>query len=187
MSLIKTKPKAVVTLFTLSLLIITAVVGTTIAFIIDKTQAANNSFNPVLVDTTPFSSSSEGIAVINNGDIPAYIRATVIVNWVAVDENGNPTNHFLMDAPKEGIDYTITYDNTDSWIRRSDGFWYYKAPVPAATTTNDLVLGITRLSAPPEEGYMLFLEVATTGIQSAPSSVVENIWGVTLNDTNIIS
>lgn len=186
MPLLKNKKIKKMALLILLLLIFTVAVGSTIAYIIERTHEVENTFAPVIVDIAPVSGPQGTIAVMNNGDIPAYLRAVVVVNWVAVDSEGNITDHIHMDAPVEGVDYIITYDtSTGMWIKRSDGFWYYKEPINAGAKTLDLVSSITRLSEPPEDGYVLLMEIATTGIQSVPASAVEQAWGVTISGTTI--
>ena len=182
----KSKNKKIALLI-LPILILTVAVGGTVAYIIERTIEVENTFAPVIVDSAPVGNAQGGVAVVNNGDIPAYLRAVVVVNWVAVDSDGNTTDHRHMDAPVEGVDYSIAYDTTGSWLKRSDGFWYCKEPINAGATTQALISSITRLSEPPEEGYVLFMEIATTGIQSVPSSAVEQAWGVTISCTTIIN
>jgi hypothetical protein len=167
----------------LSLLILTVTVGSTVAYFIDRTDALENDFVPVMVDAQPLS-TPDGIAIRNTGEIDAYIRCTVVVNWVSVDGEGNPGGHVHSTAPVEGTDYSIFYDNSGAWMKGSDGFWYYKVLVSPSGVTDELILDYTRLTDPPE-GYSLSIRVLATGIQATPSYVVEEVFGVTVNGTNI--
>ena len=168
----------------LSLLIVTVSVGVTLAYIVERTQEEKNTFTPVTVDSAPVATEFGGMAVQNTGDTTAYLRAAVLVNWVAVDEEGNATDRYHTEAPLAGVHYSITYDNTGAWKKGSDGFWYYASPVNAGAITSDLVPFVTRLTDAPE-GYALSVEIVTTGIQATPIAAVEQAWNVTLNGDSI--
>ena len=167
----------------LSLLILTVAVGGTIAYIVRVSTVPTNTFVPVEVDSEPVSTSS-GIAVRNNGEIEAYIRTSVVINWVLLDSEGNPTDTFHSDAPIEGVDYVVAFNNSGSWERGSDGFWYHKIPVSAGGSTDVLFSGIERITTPPS-GYGLSFQVITTAIQSTPARSVEYAWGVTVSGTEL--
>ena len=162
-----------------SIIIISMAIGATVAYIVKRSEPSKNTFVPVYVDSEP-KSTETGISVKNAGDITAYLRASVVVNWAEVDANGNATGHYYSLAPAEGVDYSISYDRKGAWMYGSDGFWYHKTPVGAGATAEDLILDIVRLSTPPE-GYMLSVEVLTLGIQAAPTEVVAQAWGVTVD------
>ncbi len=161
------------------LLVITIAAGVTVAYIAEKTEESNNTFVPVYVGSSP-ANNAEGVSVMNTGDIPAYLRATVVVNWVAVDGDGNSTGHYHSSSPKEGLDFEIEYDDTGAWLLRSDGYWYHRTPVGAGATSESLITSLARLSEAPE-GYKLSVEILTAGIQAAPTTVVADVWGVTVD------
>lgn len=173
-----------VTLLLLSLLIVVASVGVTLAYIVERSEEAENTFTPVLVDSEPVATTHGRMAVKNTGDVAAYLRAAVIVTWVSVDGEGNATGGYHASAPLEGVDYNITYDTTSSWQKGTDGYWYYTMPVEAGRVTMDLITAVARLTNPPE-GYALSVEIVTTGIQTTPVEVVEQAWNVTVNGTSI--
>jgi hypothetical protein len=177
----KIQSKAVIGLL-LSLLILLASAGATVAYIVLRTDRADNTFTPVTVDSTPVATAQGGIAVSNNGEIAAYLRAAVVVTWVSVDAEGNTSNAHHINAPMEGRDYSMGYDASGSWQKGSDGFWYYKTPVDAGGVTVDLITSMIRMTDPPE-GYALSVEVVTTGIQAMPTDAVEQAWGVSVNGT----
>ena len=182
---INLKKKKTVAVLLLSLLILATAVGVTLAYIVEITATKENVFIPVEVDSEPVATAQGGLAVKNSGDIPAYIRAVVIVNWVAVDEEGNAAGGIHVNAPLEGVDYSATYDATGAWQKGSDGFWYYKAPVVVGKTTAPLVTSLARLTEPPA-GYRLSVEVLSAGIQTTPAAAVETAWGVTLSGAAIL-
>lgn len=178
--------KKIVAILVLSLLIISVAVGGTVAYIVRSTEAARNNFVPVYVDSAPVSLSDGKITINNTGEITAYLRAAVVVNWVLLDAEGNATNTYHSSTPVEGIDYQIEFDQTGAWIKHDDGFWYHRTPVGAGATTEVLLSGLTRLTEAPE-GYKLSVEVLSTGIQSTPTAAVEEAWGVTVDGIIIVN
>ena len=74
--------------------------------------------------------SSSG-PVVNTSNIDAYIRATVVINWV--DDKGN----IAAQKPEAGKDYTISYASNTGWWPGDDGFYYYSSPVAPWKTTDD--------------------------------------------------
>ena len=126
-----------------------------------------------------------GIAVLNSGEIDAYIRATVVVNWVMLDHEGNATGTFYADAPAENLDYSISYNSASGWKKGSDGFWYYTLPVNPNGITEVLISEYSRM-APAPEGYALSIEVLCSAVQSMPTQAVETVFGVTVNGTTLV-
>lgn len=177
--------KKTVALILLSLLILCVAAGATLAYIVKRSLPVENVFTPVIVDSMPVSTATGRIAVRNSSDVAAYLRADVVVTWVAVDEEGNSSNSYLSKAPVLGVDYNISYDTFGVWQKGSDGFWYHTAPVPAGEDTVDLITAVERLSAPPA-GYALSVEVLTTAIQSQPAAAVQQAWGVGVSGSLLI-
>ena len=128
--------KKVILLAVSLLLILSAAIGGTVAYLIDQTGSITNTFTPVKV--TPginenFDRSVKNdVQITNTGDIPAYIRVKVVVTWK--DEHGNVYGA----APVLGTDYTWQIPGTD-WGKGSDGFYYYTKPVPAGEKTSILL------------------------------------------------
>lgn len=171
--------KSIVTFLVLSLLILTVTVGGTVAYLKKRSDSATNTFNPITVDSTAL--YNEGtISVQNSGDVTAFLRATVLVNWVAVDSEGNATGVYHGTPPTESLDYAIVFDNTGKWQRGTDGFWYYHDAVAAGAATAPLVMAFARIATPPE-GYRLSVEVISSGLQSTPEKATEEAWGVTVS------
>jgi hypothetical protein len=177
--------KKIAAILVLSLLIISIAVGTTVAYIVKSTEATKNNFVPVYVDSAPVYKSNGSVAINNIGEVPAYLRATVVVNWVLLDADGNATDTHHSQTPVEGIDYTVTYDTTGAWLKLDDGFWYHRTPVGAGATTETLLSAITKLTEAPD-GYRLSVEILSTGIQSTPIAAVEEAWGVTVDGIVIV-
>ena len=66
------------------------------------------------------------VTIRNTGNIDAYIRAAVIINFVSDD------GKVLAAAPQEGTDYVIVW-SSHGWVKGSDGYWYHKKRLPMTT------------------------------------------------------
>lgn len=167
------------------LLLLTVIVGGTIAFLMDSDGPLHNLFNPSQVTTkveeTLSGDIKKDVKIQNTGDTDAWIRAAVVVTWQ--DKDGNVYGQ----APVAGTNYTAWTPGTD-WLTGDDGFYYYKYPVAAgATTSNALITEISPIGASPAEGYYLTVEIIGSGIQNKPANVFNTEWessGLKVNDKN---
>lgn len=82
-------------------------------------------------------------------------------------------------APVEGVDYTVDWSDS-SWIKGTDGYWYYAQAVAPDALTAVLTDTATAVSAP--DGYRLHLQILATAIQAQPANAVQEAWGVTLSN-----
>ena len=171
------KKKAVL-LLALCLVLILATVGGTVAYLVTKTSSAENNFVPTEVNSAPVQ-TNKSVAVQNTGGITAYLRAAVVLDWVVIDENGNPTTTHYAYEPEVNVDYTISYGIANGWVKGSDGYWYYTRPVAAGAVTPDLVITYERVGER-HPGYQLSMKVITSGLQATPERVVSEVWGVSV-------
>ena len=160
-------------------------IGTTLAFIFTNTDKVENTFNPTRVScdvTEEFENNIKtNVSIKNTGNTDAYIRAAVIVTWV-----NNDGNIYAVE-PQKDIDYTITFSDNlnDNWLIDKNGFYYCKAPVAPDRETPLLIKECSVIDGKAPEGYHLSVEILASAIQSEPSSVVAEQWGVTVTDGNI--
>ena len=181
---LKTNRKAPVALVAILVLLCCAVAGT-VAFLVTKTDSVVNTFTPSKVTTyveEEFNGQTKSnVKIQNTGDIDAYIRVAVIVNWA--DASGNVYG----EKPVEGTDYTISYNKTvqadgGQWIEGSDGYWYYTKTVAPSTEDNPQYTGVLIKSCEPAgqapAGYALQVTILADGIQSKPDKVVNEVWKV---------
>jgi hypothetical protein len=176
------------------MLLLLATVGTTLAYIFTETKPVENTFNPSKVSCAvvekgyePVSGEIQNISDIksnvqikNTGDTDAYIRVAVVVNWASADGScvwaQKPTDD----------DYTITYNLSNGWFNGGDGFYYYSKAVSPGESTSVLIDEAKQLLAAPKgtDGtqYYLSIEIVASAIQSTPETVVENHWGVTVEN-----
>lgn len=164
-------------------MILTAAIGGTIAYIVTSTSAVENTFTPAEVKTeineTFDGTVKSNVSVANTGEVAAYIRAAIVVSWKTT------TGETYAIAPGAD-DYTITLNETD-WVKIGD-YWYCKAPVAVGANTAVLIdecklkEGVT-----PPDGYYLSVDVITSAIQAEPADAVTDSWGVTLDDAKNIA
>ena len=160
----KQNRKAVL-LLCLVLLLSVTVVGT-LAYVIASTGSLQNLFVPSNIICTV----DENGLVTNEGNVDAYIRAAVVVNWM--DEAGNVY----------GIrpNYTLTINN--GW-QEIGGFYYYTVPVASNAKTQTAPVTVSVNGSAPASDYSLSIEVVAEAIQAqgvdGNQTAVEKAWGVT--------
>lgn len=169
------KTKQPVALVALLLLLCCTVAGT-LAYLVTSTDPVTNTFTPAHVTTAVDETFEKGVKsdvkIQNTGDIPAYIRAAVIINWA--DANGNVYGGAV---PEKGTDYTITWTK-EGWVEHN-GYYYYTAPVAAGALTGELFTDCKLAEkVTPPEGYNLQVTILADGIQAEPIDAVKQAWGV---------
>lgn len=123
----------------------------------------------------------------NTGTAPAYIRAAVDIYWQDATSGAR-----LWEEPQAGTDYEIAWSVADasgansasSWVKASDGFYYWTSPVAPNTETDVLIASVTELKE--TEGRNLVVDVSTQAVQSAPDEAVHEAWGCTVQDGVLI-
>lgn len=157
---------------------IAGVVGGTVAYLVADTDPLTNNFDlaevSCRVEEKFKNQIKENVQIQNTGDIPAYIRAKVVVTWK--DEDGNVYGQ----APIEETDYTIQF-NEGVWKREGD-YWYYDEPVAPVTENNcytPVLINRCSSSGTEPEGYHLSVEILAEAIQSEPTKAIQEAWGYT--------
>ncbi len=176
------------------MLLLLVTVGTTLAYIFTETTPVENTFKPskascAVVENggTPVTGSvtdtgnvKENVQIKNTGDTDAYIRVAVVVNWASADGS------CVWAQKPADDDYTITYNLSNGWFNGGDGFYYYSKAVSPGESTSVLIDEAKQLLAAPKgtDGtqYYLSIEIVASAIQSTPETVVENHWGVTVEN-----
>lgn len=174
------KKKALLTMSVVLLLLVA--VGTTLAYIFTKTDPVVNTFTPSKVSCAVVENSGttvsggiqntgdkkSNVQIKNTGDTDAYIRVTVVVNWM----NDDGTKVWAT-KPVEGEDYTISYDLSKGWVDGDDGYYYYTKAVPPTdgnNLTSILIENATQINDGPKgtDGtqYYLSIEIVASAIQS---------------------
>ena len=154
------------------LLLLGAAVGSTVAFLIDKTEPVENAFEYAKVScevSENFTNNKkDNVQVRNTGTIDAYIRATYVVNWV--DAQGN-----IAAAVPEGYSYSLTENSGSKWTEK-DGYFYYTSPVAPGDSTQGSLLTCT-VTYPDNPEYTLSVEILAEAIQSVSEDAVKAAWG----------
>lgn len=161
------------------LLLIGAAVGSTVAFLIDKTDPVTNTFTYAKVScevTENFTNNEkDNVQVKNTGTIDAYIRATYVVNWV--DEQRN-----IVASVPDGYSYSLNVNPEGKWTKIGD-YYYYLSPVAPDKSTPGSLLTCTVIY-PENPEYTLSVEILAEAIQSTPANAVQEAWGVTPTSGN---
>ena len=162
--------KAAVLLLSMILLIGIAV-GTTVAFLVARTEPMKSTFEYAKV-SCEVTGSKENVQIKNTGNTAAYIRATYVVTWrdaygkVAVSVPG-------------GYSYTLTENLGNYWKKGTDGYFYYTSPVAPGNSTLDS-LPTCNVTYPDNPEYTLSVEILAEATQSDPAEAVQQAWGATL-------
>lgn len=155
------------------LMLIGVVAGSTVAYLITKTDDVQNTFEygkvSCQVGETFNGTTKENVYVTNTGNISAYIRATYVVNWI--DSGGN-----IVASDPDGYSYTITENPGGKWKKGTDGYFYYPTPVGPGESTEESLL-TCKVTYPENPEYTLSVEILATAVQSEPASAVKEAWG----------
>lgn len=165
-----------VALIALAVVLLCSVVGVTLAYLIDKTENVTNTFSPseVVCEIDEdfeqnVSTVKKDVTVKNTGEIPAYIRAAIVVTWVS-DEDGSVSS----ELPVKGTDYTIDI-NTSDWFE-VNGYYYFDTSVASNSSTEKLINTCTVVGT--KDGYHLSVEILAQAIQAQPDAAVKDAWQV---------
>lgn len=184
------RPKRLATLLVSLLLVLGVAVGGTVAFLSTRTDSKENTFTPSKVTcevTETFNNNvKSNVAVQNTGDTTAFIRAAINVTWMSNQDAADQT--VSSKVPVKNTDYSIKLADNTNWIQGADGYYYYQLPVAPQVSTGVLIEECKLLkSASVPDGYHLSVEIVASAIQSAPDSVVQSMWHVTVADGKITS
>ena len=164
--------KAAVLLLSMILLIGIAV-GTTVAFLVARTEPIKSTFEYAKV-SCEVTGSKESVQIKNTGNTAAYIRATYVVTW----RDGN--RNVVVSVP--GGSYTLTENLDNNWKQGTDGYFYYTSPVAPGNSTLDSPLTCSNVTYPDNGEYTLSVEILAEAIQSEPAEAVQQAWGATIVD-----
>lgn len=170
-------------LFMAIIMLIGAVIGSTVAYLITNTDPVENKFTYAGVScevTEEFKNNTkEHVQVKNTGTTDAYIRATYVVNWL--DAQGN-----IVASVPEGYSYTLTENPDGQWTKASgDGYFYYLKPVAPKASTPGSLLNCTVTYPDNNPEYTLSVKILATAIQSQPAKAVGEAWGVTISQGSV--
>lgn len=170
------KARKTATLLVAIVLLLGVAVGTTVAYLIDKTSKIENEFEYAKTDVTVTEdfdgTTKQNVKVWNKSNIPVYVRATYVVNWV--DAAGN----IVTPDPDEYV-YQLDVNPDKKWEQGKGGYYYYPTPVQPNGLTDGSLLNCKVTKQPENPEYTLNVEILATAIQSEPKEAITNAWGVT--------
>lgn len=153
------------------IVLLAGAVGGTWAFLVAQSEPVQNKFTYAHVSCTikeKFDGTTKSdVQIQNTGDIPAYIRARIVVTWK--DTSGN-----VSAVPVKVSDYTM--DMGTGWTKGTDGYWYYNTAVDATKFTPVLITECKKTGTAPKD-YDLSVEILADAIQSEPANAVKEAWG----------
>ena len=153
------------------IVLLAGAVGGTWAFLVAQSEPVQNNFTYAHVRCTideEFDGTTKSdVQIQNTGDIPAYIRARIVVTWK--DASGN-----VSAVPVKDSDYTMTMGT--GWTKGTDGYWYCNTAVDAGGETPVLITKCEKKGNAPKD-YNLSVEILADAIQSEPESAVTEAWG----------
>ena len=165
-------------LFMAIIMLIGAMIGSTVAFLITNTGPVENKFAYASVscevkEDFNGGNTKENVQITNTGNTDAYIRATYVVNWL-----DSATGNIVASVP-EGYSYTLEENPYSKWTEGNDGYFYYLSPVAPGESTPGSLLTCT-VTRPENPEYRLSVEILATAIQSQPAKAVGEAWGVSI-------
>lgn len=177
------------------LVLLLGIVGASVAYLSMKTGEVKNQFTygqvscEVLEDFDGTVKSN--VRIKNTGNIPAYIRARVVVTWKNKNGDIYGTKPVLGSAANEdNKNYDYSFDYNPKWIcmtTDSGGlYFYFPDPVDLDKETDKMLYNFKKgENANVPEGYDLSVEILADAIQSQPAKAVEEAWGVTVDNGRI--
>ena len=157
------------------IVLLAGAVGGTWAFLVAQSEPVQNNFTYAHVRCTIDEKFENGVksdvTIKNTGDIPAYIRARIVVTWK--DASGNVS---AAAVPVKDSDYTMTMGT--GWTKGTGDYWYYKTAVNPNGFTPVLITECKKTGIAPD-GYDLSVEILADAIQSEPANAVKEAWGYT--------
>lgn len=167
----KSGNKALIGLCLVLVLIAALVIGGAsgaFALLKDTTSGITAEYTTAKVDCEVSSATDEetGIttySVTNLGNTPAYIRATVVLNWV------NGEKAVVYNAAEQFPELTFA----ENWTKDENGEYYY---FDLAVKPNEFCVFFT-LTIPEDTAYQLQITVLADAIQSQPESAAKEAWG----------
>lgn len=151
------------------MLLLSFTVGGTLAYIATKSNTVQNQFEAVQVSCQVIVEGDK-ISVKNTSDIDAYLRASIVVNWM--DSEGNvyatapmPTVTDQNGNISEYNDYKLTLMGTGDWELKPDGYYYHVSRVGSGRS-KEFISDIKTYTTNKPSGYELSVEVVAEAIQA---------------------
>ncbi len=145
--------------------------------LIDTTAKVVNTFIPGEVKSSVVENGGSGfdgttkssVQIKNEGNVPALVRARLVVNWIKLGADGKPEldaagNPKIVADPQGVTDPTVNNIDTTKWTTIGD-YYYYNGFVQPGEMTPDLLKNAITAAGTPA-GYQLQIEVIAEAIQA---------------------
>lgn len=172
--------KRLTTLLLSGLLLVTLIVGGTVAYLVTQVTPITNTFTPSQVTcavTEDFDGTvKSNVNVTNTGDTDAYIRVKLVT--YRVNDNGDHIG---------GTASVPDFTPGTNWVKHSDGYYYYTLPVKPNERPTAALIESIELTGPynDADGGKQVIEVMAEAIQSGPAKAVGESWRVTITQGNV--
>ena len=163
------------------LLIASAAVSGSLAYLVADTKDVKNEFTPSEVTcevTEKFENNVKSeVNVKNTSDIPAYIRVKLVT--YRVNDEGDHIG---------GTAEIPDFIPGDGWVANG-GYYYYTSPVAAGQSPDKPLIDESGIaltdSYDDADGGKQVIEVMAEAIQSGPVHAVGESWGVTISEGKV--
>lgn len=149
-----------------------AAAGTTVAWLTAQSALMTNNFQKTEVTCEIVENFDnhvkKDVSIRNTGDIPAFIRVTLVPVWKDGD------NVVGIPASLEDCSLTMGSGFNAQWVLGKDGYYYCISPIPEGRDTPILIKNCT---AETKDGYEFELQIAAQAVQALPAAAVEQAWG----------
>lgn len=171
--------KRLTTLLLSGLLLVTLIVGGTVAYLVTQVTPVTNTFTPSHV-TCQVEEKFDGqtktnVNVTNTGDTDAYIRVKLVTYRVNKDGQhiGGTAN-----IPR--------FDPGENWVPYGDYYYYTLSVKPNEQPDTALIDRIELTGSYDDaDGGMQVIEVMAEAIQSRPEKAVGESWGVSIAPNSV--
>lgn len=146
------------------IVLLVGAIGGSLAYLFTNTDPVVNTFTPGEVKIEINEPNWDGkvknnVTLTNTGNVPAYIRAMIVVTWQ------NEDGEIYHQAPATS-DYTVTWNPKGGWTGSGNGWYTTTAKIPAGGVTPVLLTNCKPAVEAPEEGYFLVVDVIAEAIQA---------------------
>ena len=162
------------------LLLFTASVGGTLAFLTTQTAPVVNTFQPSHIScevTEQFDGTvKSSVNVRNTGDTTAFLRVRLVT--------------YRVNAQGQRIGGTAqipAFTPGENWLKIDDCYYYAHPVAPGKSPASPLIgaEGIRLTDYIDADGGRQVIEVIAEAIQSEPTSAVQQAWGVTIREGSV--
>ena len=165
--MLKTWKKKGIALLIVVCVLFVGAVGSTLAYLIDRTETVTDVFEPAHVKCAVLKNDNGTYSVKNESNIPVYIRVAVIVNHVDDDNNLTWAGN---------IHAEIQLYDENKWDAEDDGYYYLK---DILNSNDTFVFG--KVGADSSLPYQI--QLLAEAIQAIPGEAIQNAW-ISTNDGN---